>query len=285
MYVRLALLVAASACATACTPCSSCGIARYSADPAPGAAPRVARRNVAVLPSTDADSPVRGPALVAAPLPTPPPASLAPARSYAPGTVVLSSRPGAPSTAAAPSPLPAPRARSSQELAARLRPINATCPVLLGAPVDSSVTTSWNGRVVAFADVASRAAWLADPERYARNLPGTSAFGSATDVPTFAAAAPAPVTPRVSRPLAAPEVPAFPLPTPLPTPAPVARPELPAAPAAAILAPAVPAPVAAPAPAPAPAAAPAPSADPDAGGTCEGGDCPGGNCKLPPRRK
>jgi len=59
------------------------------------------------------------------------------------------------------------------------KPVNATCPVMLGNPVDPKVTAEWKGATVAFCDASARATWTADPSRYAGNLPRLS--GSGTD--------------------------------------------------------------------------------------------------------
>lgn len=272
--------------ASACTQGTRGGSARYSAEAYAAPAP-VVRRSAPVWPSAPTPS-----AVAAAPAPSP----YAP-RTVAPQPIVVSSRSdvrSAPFDAASDNsgvyqsaPLPAPRSRSASEIAARLRPINATCPVMLGSPVDPSVTTSFNGRVVAFADLSSRTKWLSDPGRYSQNVPGVGGFGSASDGPVFATSSPSstmsspsyvmPAAPRVSAPLAAPELPSFAMPAAPPPPAPLP---------VAARAPYVPAPVIVPAAPPAPApVAPSASADADAGGTCTDGDCPGGNCKLPPRRK
>jgi hypothetical protein len=299
MRVLIAGVLVLGGMTSACTQGTRGGMARYSADANSALVPVAVRRTVPKWP-LDAASGAQAPAV----------ASVSPGRTVAREPIVLSSR-TSPAAVASPAPLPAPRVRAASEIAARLRPINATCPVLLGSPIDPSVTTSYNGRVIAFADVSSRSRWLADPAQYARNLPGVGGFGSATDAPVFATAQVRPLPsyesapPRVSAPLASPELPAFSMPT-----APVAIPSAPSRPAYATpsaivpvapvqvspalppapmaqLAPALPAaPAATPPAAPLPAkSAPVPtaSADADAGGTCE--DCPGGNCKLPPRRK
>lgn len=57
------------------------------------------------------------------------------------------------------------------------KPINATCPVMLGNPVDPKVTAEWKGAIVAFCDANARATWSADPARYAGNLPRISGSG------------------------------------------------------------------------------------------------------------
>lgn len=62
------------------------------------------------------------------------------------------------------------------------KPVNATCPVMLGNPVDPTVTAAWKGVTVAFCDPSARTAWLADPARYAGNLPRLSGSGGAAPV-------------------------------------------------------------------------------------------------------
>lgn len=57
------------------------------------------------------------------------------------------------------------------------KPINATCPVMLGNPVDPKVTADWKGATIAFCDANARATWTADPARYAGNLPRISGSG------------------------------------------------------------------------------------------------------------
>ncbi|MBL9087891.1 MAG: hypothetical protein JNM10_12210 [Planctomycetia bacterium] len=57
------------------------------------------------------------------------------------------------------------------------KPINATCPVMLGNPVDPKVTAEWKGAMIAFCDVNARSTWTADPARYAGNLPRISGSG------------------------------------------------------------------------------------------------------------
>ena len=301
MRALIAGIVFAGGVCTACTHSASSGVARYSGDTAP--TPVVVRRDVPVWPTaTTPAAPAPGastsggvgPVVTYAPAPAP---SYAPPRTSAPQPIVLSSRSSPtyappsyspPSYATAPAnrastmlPPPASRARTAAELAAALRPINATCPVMLGSPVDPSVTASYQGRVVAFSDARSRTAWLAEPERYTRNLPGTAGFGSSSDGAVFAAApapsarteapAYAPLPPTVtSRPMYAEPAPMYaPLPSPSSAPAAVLAPAPRPTPAPAV--------TRAAAPPPSPAAAPE---DEDAGGVCTGG-----NCGLPPRRK
>ena len=147
-------------------------------------------------------------------------------RSSSPGTVVLSSRPAparvvpdagsacalpapvfartpvAPSApaapalqpvAAAPSPVFAPSgfAPATAGFGASGRPMNATCPVMLGNPVDPAVTAVFQGRVIAFSDYTARWKWNTEPERYAVNLP-RSASGSSSDTIPVAAMGPVP---------------------------------------------------------------------------------------------
>jgi hypothetical protein len=305
MRALIAGIVFVGGALSACTAGSSYGTARYSGDAAP--TPTVARRDVPTWPSAPSPTTVPSPASPAAPVVTyapPPPAPLpatayAPPRTAAPQPIVLSSRPAptsAPSPIAGRTAMPPARARTAAELAAALRPINATCPVMLGSPVDPSVTASYQGRVVAFSNSTSRSAWLADPERFARNLPGTAGFGSSSDGPVFAtmpapvAAPPAAYVPSEPAPApayaplppaAARRTAAYVAPAPVPTYV-AAPPPAPSSAPATVVAPR-PVPVAAcpVAPAPAPAAA---EAD-DTGGVCVDGECKGGNCALPPRRK
>ncbi len=58
--------------------------------------------------------------------------------------------------------------------------INATCPVMLGNPVDPKVTTEWKGATVAFCDASARSTWAADPSRYAGNLPAFPSLSTAS---------------------------------------------------------------------------------------------------------
>jgi hypothetical protein len=208
MRARIAGVLLFAGVAQGCTQGTCCATARYSAESRASApAPVVVRRNAPTWPTATRES-------ASVPVPVA-------SRTVAPQPIVMSSRPEAP---------PATRARSTAEIAARLRPVNATCPVMLGTPVDGSVTTSYNGRVIAFADTSSRAKWLGDPDRYARNLPAGAGFGSASDGPVFAASSTARAypdsrvsPPRVSAPLASPELPPLAMPsTPAPLP-PIAR--------------------------------------------------------------
>jgi hypothetical protein len=123
--------------------------------------------------------------------PTPPPCSApraavvasasrpAPARvvAAAPATSLPAPAPLAHAAPPAPAPVAAPA-----PVGARL--VNVTCPVMLGNPVDPTVTATYQGRVVAFSDAGARARWEADPARYASNLPG---FASGTSSDAHAA--------------------------------------------------------------------------------------------------
>ena len=191
------------------------------------------------------------------------------------------------------------------------KPINATCPVMLGNPVDPKVTVEWKGALVAFCDANARATWAADPARYAGNLPRISGSGGDGALAAPVARRRTPSTARVvaaipkAPPVAAigsPDGSAMPLPVaapaafamgspdgaalPLPA-APVARPV--AAPKPIAVAPAAVKPAVKPAapklapvlPGKTPVAPPAavPVVGDDHGEDCE--DCPGGVCRVP----
>jgi hypothetical protein len=132
------------------------------------------------------------------------------------------------------------------------RPCNATCPVMVGMPVDPACTVTWHGCCVAFCDAYARGRWEASPATFASNLPPTlsetpirAPFPGARLV-----AAPAPAPAEARKPVAAP----------------------PAASVASVpLAP-----------------VPSPKASPGAGpidlfgeGECEDGECKDGSCRLP----
>lgn len=51
------------------------------------------------------------------------------------------------------------------------KPINETCPVLLGNAVDRKITTVWNGKLVGFCCPMCKAKFEKNPEKYAKNLP------------------------------------------------------------------------------------------------------------------
>ena len=191
---------------------------------------------------------------------------------------------------------------------APVAPINATCPVLVGTPVDPAIHTLWQGRVVAFADAASLARWESSPLTYVGNLPrGSGSAGDAFQLSTARVVASAP---RVEAPASASPAVAAPAPS-----APVLSAAAPSAVAVArarvplASAPTAPKPVVATAPVtPSPMAAsgfdrpsdhpfgpgvergpdrpaadaPAPAAD-DGTGSEECQDCPGGHCRLPGR--
>ena len=88
--------------------------------------------------------------------------------------------------ALAPTPAPAP----VREATVAVRAINATCPVLVGTPVDPAITTRWKGATIAFSSTTARLMWETDPSRYSANVSGLS--GSAGDAEAaFAKLAPA----------------------------------------------------------------------------------------------
>ena len=86
-----------------------------------------------------------------------------------PGVVVVepATRGGAGSIAILVAPV-APPAPAAPDAAA---PYNATCPVLLGNPVDARYTTIHKGKVVGFCCPMCKAKFEKDPEKYAKNLP------------------------------------------------------------------------------------------------------------------
>lgn len=84
------------------------------------------------------------------------------------------------------------------------RPLNATCPVMVGNPIDARFTSVWKGQVVAFCDGTAKAVFDVNPVPYEANLPtapGSVEEGIALLVraPAGPAAAPAPAQP-VSQP-------------------------------------------------------------------------------------
>ena len=181
---------------------------------------------------------------------------------------------------------------------APVAPINATCPVLVGTPVDPAIRTLWQGRVVAFADAASLARWESSPLTFVGNLPrGSGSAGDAFLLSTARVVAAAPANPAVpARAIPAPAVaelhappvaaPTAPKPVAAISPAALAPAAASPATAPAAITPALGHPVAASgtgADAPAPAAeTPVPALD-DGTGSEECQDCPGGHCRLPGR--
>jgi hypothetical protein len=161
-----------------------------------GAATAGCARSTATAPA----SPVRSVTTARSEVPAvfaPPPSCAAPARAVAaapaveriPHRVVARAPERAPEAApatslpAAPPSPPAPLTAPSSPV----RLINVTCPVMLGNPVDPAVTSSWQGRLVAFSDVAARTRWEHDPARFAANLPGwASGTSSDASAPTVA---------------------------------------------------------------------------------------------------
>ena len=259
-----------------------------------------------------------------------PPLSPAPVQRSG-GTVVLSSRPAparivpmpspsapAPVFARAPSPAAAAPAPVFQPVAAAPAPVlagspalpgtsssrsvNATCPVMLGNPVDPAVTAVYQGRVIAFSDYTARWKWNTDPDRYAVNLPRMASGSSSDTIPVFATrdagrgmTTPSPIAAPTAAPLpqdptlpsfdALPPVRSMPSMPPASMPSsaaavtsPRAMPPLPLPAAAPVVRTPV---VRAPAPPPAPVAPAAPSLEDMEHGEDE--ECPGGNCRLPGR--
>jgi YHS domain-containing protein len=77
----------------------------------------------------------------------------------------------APSAPVPPAPPAAPKSPQAAAGPAAPAPINATCPVLLGNPVDPQYTTVYQGKVVGFCCPMCKAKFEKDPEKYAKNLP------------------------------------------------------------------------------------------------------------------
>jgi hypothetical protein len=202
-------------------------------------------------------------------------ASLSTINSAQPGNPVAAASRVEPATSLSVGSRGAP-ATSAQTSDAGRRPINATCPVLVGVVVDPRVTSEWKGVVVAFSDIVAKSAWDADSAAYVANLPRTS--GSAGDLapvirrrPTASrvlSVLPAEPAPRGAA-IGSPDgVPSFALPASLPASLP---------------------PMAAPAAAPAvvPAALPPVKVPAKEAGGHGGGllgdeeECPGGVCRVP----
>ena len=141
---------------------------------------------------------------------------------------------------------------------------NATCPVLVGNPVDSRITSSWGGYTIAFSSSTAKLMWDADPSRYAGNLPGASGSAAYAAARPVAVGEPARVLPPPSAARVLPPVAARTAPAPFLT----ARP--------AVVAKPMPAAVVAPTNVGSPDGEPSP-----ADGECE--DCPGGVCRVPGR--
>lgn len=188
-------------------------------------------------------------------------ASVAPATRPTPAGLQAApaARPSTPISrcALAPAPSPAPR-----EATVAVRAINATCPVLVGTPVDPTITTRWKGSTIAFSSTTARLMWETDPSRYSANVAGLS--GSAGDSEAaFAKLAPA-AGPAAASGMIVPTSPAV-----------GAR----VVSGAAVASPVV---ASAPAPKPAPAVAVPAAAPAHADGEeCE--ECPGGVCRVPGR--
>ena len=149
---------------------------------------------------------------------------------------------------------------------------NATCPVLLGNPVDPRINSDWNGHVIAFSSTTAKLMWDADPSRYASNLTGVydssdpkGSWGSSSDA--------------IARPLAvAPSAPSAPHPVLAVAPAPAGVRVVATPPCAAPVRAAAPAPCGS---KPAPVIVQPSPCEPVIGGECD--ECPGGNCRIPGR--
>jgi hypothetical protein len=92
--------------------------------------------------------------------------------------------------ALAPAPAPAPTA-ATRPPTATTRAMNATCPVLVGNPVDPMITTRWKGSTVAFSSTTARLMWETDPSRYSANVGGISGSAGDAGAPTIVRLAPA----------------------------------------------------------------------------------------------
>ena len=86
-----------------------------------------------------------------------------------PAAPVAPTPPTPPSPPTPPQP-PTPPAPPAAPAAAEM-PYNATCPVLLGNPVDARYTVDYNGKVVGFCCPMCKAKFLKDPMKYLKNLP------------------------------------------------------------------------------------------------------------------
>lgn len=139
-----------------------------------------------------------------------PPRIVVPKYEAPPAPVARVVTPPAAPVAAAPRPLtprsgphavaPNPASVAMSLPAPSSRPINATCPVLLGNPVNARFTSTWQGRVVAFSDATAKSMWDAGPSRYAGNLPGMASASIASPLVAPAPAAATPVKPSVAAP-------------------------------------------------------------------------------------
>ena len=70
-----------------------------------------------------------------------------------------------------PTPPPAPKAPPAAPTAAPEKPVNLFCPVLMGEPIDPSITTMWEGKIVGFCSLVAKEKFLKDPAKYSKNLP------------------------------------------------------------------------------------------------------------------
>lgn len=70
------------------------------------------------------------------------------------------------------------------------QPINATCPVMSGEPVDTNITTVHNGRTIAFCCDTCLTKFKAAPQRYLSGLPGFATTSQATQAAASAGPGP-----------------------------------------------------------------------------------------------
>ena len=176
------------------------------------------------------------------------------------------------SAAPAPAPVVASAPAPAAPTVASVPCVNATCPVLVGNPVNPVVTTSWNGKTVGFCCAACRAKFEASPARFVANLPGGSA-GSLSEAEPVRAPSASRAEPAARN-----------VPPPLRTSvARIVPPSTALAPKPVLLAPAVVAPVSAHAPKASVAPIVLPSfGDRESGEECESeGECVGGSCRVP----
>jgi hypothetical protein len=91
------------------------------------------------------------------------------------GIVVASTPPSAPAAPTPPTPptveVPAPPPAPTPSASTTAAPYNATCPVMLGNPVDPTITTVHGGKVVGFCSTMCREKFLKNPLKYEKFLP------------------------------------------------------------------------------------------------------------------
>ena len=92
-----------------------------------------------------------------------------------PGSAPSGSTPPAPtSSATAGAPVKAPVAEpvvDAPAAPASEKPVNMFCPVMMGEPIDTKITTLWDGKLVGFCSEVSKQKFLKNPAKYAKNLP------------------------------------------------------------------------------------------------------------------